>query len=455
MHIDISHIDTIKINDLIKTKLQCSCNRTHYIDMDKVIIEENAIDKLSHTLIEFGYKKALILSDKITWDIAAKKVANNLSINNFPFDKCILSDRIHPDEMQIIHILTILNSDVDIIIAVGSGVICDMAKFIAAKLRINVAAVITAPSVDGFASRHAAIILNNLKVSFNAICPKIIIGDVNILKNAPMPMILAGWCDIIGKYSALTDWQLGKIINNEYYCDVINGLVNKSVEICKNNLDDILCKKPQAITYLMEGLILTGIAMGLLGNSRPASGSEHHLSHCWEMKSLEKNWKLPPHGIQVGVGELIITQLYDKIKNIYIDFENLNNKPFNYNVWKNNLIDYFHKASNNLLKEIERDKRYTEEKILDRLYSIRNNWSQLQLTISKMPSYKEMLEMMDRANIPTTPTLWGLTTKDYYESIIMAKEVRDKYTILRLLDDLDLLEIYAKDITTIKEQDNA
>ena len=45
-------------------------------------------------------------------------------------------------------------------------------------------------------------------------------------------------------------------------------------------------REKNAVAALMEGLVLSGIAMSYIGNSRPASGSEHHMSHYWEMMFL-------------------------------------------------------------------------------------------------------------------------------------------------------------------------
>ncbi len=58
-----------------------------------------------------------------------------------------------------------------------------------------------------------------------------------------------------------------------------------------------------AIRYLIEALILTGVAMGLIGVSRPASGSEHQLSHFWEMDSIAKGEQPELHGVKVGYSD--------------------------------------------------------------------------------------------------------------------------------------------------------
>ena len=72
--------------------------------------------------------------------------------------------------------------------------------------------------MDGYASVGAALILKRMKVTLNARPPKAIIGDTDILKDAPKEMLQAGYGDIIGKYSCLNDWKLSALINNEYFC---------------------------------------------------------------------------------------------------------------------------------------------------------------------------------------------------------------------------------------------
>ena len=81
--------------------------------------------------------------------------------------------------------------------------------------------VATAPSMDGYASDGAAMILGGMKETVKAGLPKAIIADTNVLKNAPMDMIKAGYGDIIGKYSALNDWKFANIVYGEFFCNYI------------------------------------------------------------------------------------------------------------------------------------------------------------------------------------------------------------------------------------------
>lgn len=448
MKLTLENIDQLSLSDLLGKSLECQCGKSHNICMKKVIIEPGAIEKTTEVLRELGYKKALLISDSITWDIAAKKVADVLKRDNFDFKKYIINGRIVPDEKMVGDLVIHCERDFDVIVTVGAGVLNDLGKFVSYKVGIDNIVVATAPSVDGFASQHAALVIGNLKISYNSACPKAIIGDVDVLKEAPLPMIMAGWSDLMGKYSALSDWKISRIVNDEYYCDVIYEMVYKSIQICKNNIQKIQERDPKAIQYIMEGLVLTGIAMSFIGNSRPASGSEHHLSHCWEMIALEQNKKIAPHGVQVGVATTLITGLYKKLVAQKIDFKKAMEQAqgFDEAKWKENMQSYFHNIAQDLIEEIQGDKRYSTENRIARIKKLEEQWPKIQNILNDIPSSEQICALLESANAPSKPKDIGITVEEAIDSIRFAKEVRPKYTILGVLDDLGLLEQFAEEM---------
>lgn len=448
MKLTLENIDQCSLSDLLGETMECQCGQEHQIAMKKVIIEPGAIQKTAAVLKELGYKKALLISDSITWNIAAEKVADVLKRDHFDYKIYILEGRIIPDEKTVGNILIHTEKDFDVIVTVGTGVLNDLGKFVSFKMGIDNIVVATAPSVDGFASQHAALVIGNLKTSYNTACPKVIIGDVDILKAAPMPMIMGGWSDIMGKYSALSDWKISRIVNDEYYCDVIYEMVHKSVQTCRDNIEKIKQRDPEAIQYVMEGLVLTGIAMSFLGNSRPASGSEHHLSHCWEMRSLADHTNLAPHGVQVGVATTIITNLYKKLANISVNFDDAKAKAktFNEVSWEKDVTSYYHDSAKEIIEEIKTEHRYSVQNRLIRIQRLKDHWKEIEVILNTIPSSKQISNMLKSAGAPATPEEIGITVQDAVDSIRMAKEVRSKYTILGVLDDLDLLDRFAEEI---------
>ncbi len=65
----------------------------------------------------------------------------------------------------------------------------------------------------------------------------------------------------------------------------------------------------------MYGLLMSGLAMQMMGNSRPASGAEHHISHLIEMRPAGLGAVNSPalHGEKVGVGTLIASRVYHQM----------------------------------------------------------------------------------------------------------------------------------------------
>jgi glycerol-1-phosphate dehydrogenase [NAD(P)+] len=451
MKLTLDNIQNIKINDYLQGTLECECGRPHSIPMKKIIVEEGAIQKIAQVLRELGYKKALLVADTNTWKACGRMVAEVLEREDFAFKKYVFiasTDDLVPDETVVGKIFIQADPMVDVILTVGTGVLNDLGKFVSFKLGIDAVIVATAPSMDGFASKGAALIVGDLKTSYNVTCPKVIIGDVNILKEAPMPLIIAGWSDIIGKYSALADWQLSQIVNQEFYCEVTAAMVRKSIKTCMENIEKIKLRDSLAIKNLMEGLVLTGIAMSFVGISRPASGSEHHLSHYWEMQFLFEHRKAVYHGTKVGIGTTITTRLYEMLANQKVDFKAAeeNAKDFNEQQWKANVQKYYRQCGDEILALSLQDERNSLENKLHRIAVIRDNWVKIKSVAKTVAHSVQIKEALQNAQAPDKPQDVGIDCVMAMDAIRMAKEVRNRYTILGLLDDLGLLDEFADQI---------
>ena len=154
------------------------------------------------------------------------------------------------------------------------------------------------------------------KISYKAVLPYAIVGDTDIMKKAPMRMIYAGYGDVIGKLTALADWKLSQEKTGEYYCDTIVKLVEKAVDKVVSHTEELANREEEAVLYLIEALTLTGVAMGLIGVSRPASGAEHMLSHYLEMAFIAQGKYPELHGIKVGIAAPIIAAVFDEMQDV-------------------------------------------------------------------------------------------------------------------------------------------
>ncbi len=451
MNLSIKNVDELGINDLIGHELSCSCGKEHFMNVDKVIIENGAVNQVPKVLNEYGHKYPLLVCDKNTYKAAGKKVQQILDDNNIKYKLFVYNSEhdLVPNETALGQLLVEVESKTDVLLVVGSGVLNDLGKFISKQTGIPEILVATAPSMDGFVSDTSALILNNLKSSVSCTLPKVIIGDINILKNAPKRMILAGLGDMVGKYSALIDWNLSVLINKEYFCEVSAHISKKAVEKCVDSLKDIGPNgefTDEAIKNIMEGLIGTGIAMSYVNNSRPASGSEHHLSHYWELMFLFMGREALLHGTKVGLTSLLVAKIYEWfLQEENIDFAKAeeNIKSFNEEIWEQDIKDLYKQAAPEIIIKAKKDQRNNIEKRLKRLEFIKNNLPAIKEVAKHAKTYEEIKSIMQKAGAPLYPQEVGIDELIVHNSMLVAHEVRQRYTILNLLHDLSLLEKYA------------
>lgn len=192
------------------------------------------------------------------------------------------------------------------IIGVGGGNIIDTAKYVAYRLGKEFISLPTAPSHDGITSPFASIKGLGKPTSVKAKGPIAIIADINILSSAPRRLINAGIGDTIGKITAVRDWQLAAKLRGEYYGDYTASLALMSAKhalSCAKILDRDI---KSGVRILVEALISSGVAMGMAGSTRPASGSEHLFAHAIEILYPDKGL----HGELVALGTIIMAYIH-------------------------------------------------------------------------------------------------------------------------------------------------
>lgn len=311
----MNEILTKTIEEMADMEFDCGCGKKHRIDIKHIYVGENVYNRILDVAKEILPKEILLVSDNNTYKALGKCVENELTESGYKINNIILfSDGdLIPDEKAIGRVLVEVNNETELIVAVGSGSINDICRIISAKTHIPYVIMGTAPSMDGYASTVSPLIIDGSKVTYPGTNPYAIIADSNIMKDAPFEMICAGFGDILGKYTALSDWRLSNTILDEYFCDTTEKLVRNAMYKCFENIEGAVKRDVKAIEYISEALILSGIAMTLSGNSRPASGAEHHLSHYWEIDKLSRKLEHPLHGNSVGVGTVISAWLYKKL----------------------------------------------------------------------------------------------------------------------------------------------
>lgn len=291
----------------------CACGKSHKVDIQAIRVGSGVMQELPGILRDLGASHIFLVADNYTYEAAGRQVEQLLDQAGLAYHKRVFQTEtpLVPNEYALGSVLAAMTSQDDMLLAVGSGTLNDVTKYVSARTGIPYVIAATAPSMDGYASTVAPTILDGFKTTLPAVYPAAIVADVDILKDAPMPMLTAGFGDIIGKFTSLADWRLSHQLNGEYYCPEVAGVIEAAVETCAANAKALAQREPQAVQAVTEALILSGLAMGMVGVSRPASGAEHQMAHYWEMDALRRGEEHPLHGNAVGVGTVLAASLYE------------------------------------------------------------------------------------------------------------------------------------------------
>ncbi|MCL2461092.1 MAG: sn-glycerol-1-phosphate dehydrogenase [Defluviitaleaceae bacterium] len=459
----------------------CKCGRTHTPETADIMIGFGALASLSGLAAKYDPTGGpiFLISDENCYSAAGKKVLsalNSAGSRGPDITELVLTggtpaggaESVLPDERSLGRVFAECPPDAGLILAVGSGTVNDLARFAASRLRIPYIAAATAPSMDGYASGVSALLIGGFKSTYTAVPPAAIVGDAEILSATPAIMYSAGFGDIMGKYTSLNDWRLGGLIFGEYHCGYIEGLVKEAVEKCAAN--------PSDAASLMEALCLSGVAMSYAGSSRPASGAEHHLSHFWEMKFIAENRPDPLHGLKVGVATLVMLRLREMLREeeggsgqsggcgqaggseqsdgsgrpdaapteLPAIFGRAREKArnFDFAAYEDKIREIYGRNAKKII-----DAEITErqlENVEKRIDNYQAKWDSILIELGSTPPMDSVKKMLQNAGAPVSPQELGVTRREFIDGIVYAKEIRQRFTILRLLADLGVLEEYAE-----------
>lgn len=310
---------TNRIEKLLTMGGICACGKPHPVSLRALVMERGALEKIPQVISDLGdYAHLVMVCDDNTYAAAGQRV-EGLCVPLWQREGksfqtiCLHSPAhgLHATETVVGDVMASMGA-CDLLIAVGSGTIHDITRYVATELSLDFVSVPTAASVDGFLSSIAAMTWHGVKRSFPAKPPIALISDSDVLAAAPYALTASGVGDLLGKYTALFDWRVAHMITGEYICERVISLEEEALSEVLACKDAVAAQDPAAVETVMYGLVLSGLAMQMVGNSRPASGSEHHVSHLIEMDVLTRD-NPALHGEKVGVAAALVADRYHRI----------------------------------------------------------------------------------------------------------------------------------------------
>lgn len=221
----------------------CACGHTHIMTTELSVIESGCLRNIKKYMEESGISGfSAAVYDENTYQA---------TMDRHPDVDCEIvlnPENLHANEHGIELLMEKLPENTDVLIAIGSGTVHDLTRYCALVKNAEFISCPTAASVDGFCSSVAALTLHGCKKTVPAIAPKLVVADIDIIKEAPLYLAKSGFGDMVGKYIALADWKIANILTGEYYCSRIVQMTRQAVEEVVCSVTKILNRDEEALS---------------------------------------------------------------------------------------------------------------------------------------------------------------------------------------------------------------
>jgi len=413
-----------------------------YTKPNPVIIADNALEQLPAYCRQHGHTQLLLVADHHTDAALGHKVEATLRAAALDVRKVILhGTEIVADAERAFQVMLALDATPRALIAVGAGTITDITRFVSHRARLPFLSTPSAPSVDGFASVGAPMLIDGVKISLPTHAPAAIFADLATISAAPRAMIAAGFADILGKFTSVADFRLGHLLRGERYDEHIARRTYNVARICQANAEAIGHATPQSIALLMDALVESGLCILDFGDSASASGAEHHLSHFWEMLLLREGRPALLHGAKVGVATVLIAALYEQVRTLTraevadrLEASTLPDRTAEMAALRTAFgaeADAVARTHGAFLDMAPETYDAIKRRILD-------HWDDIQAVAGQVPPPAEIARLLEIAGGPATAAALGLSPAEVTLALDNGHYLRNRFTVRKLARMLGL-----------------
>ncbi|MEP2027629.1 MAG: iron-containing alcohol dehydrogenase [Paracoccaceae bacterium] len=435
---DVAEMDsrdwTVLIDDIVAGDFyDVEAGKKVSVPYDSIVFRES-LDGMEEALVadlNLGDKLAVV-ADENTYDALGGRVVRALKA--FGVNDAIVLKNPHADMRNAAELADRLK-EFDSVIAVGSGTINDLCKYITAQDGRRYAVFATAASMNGYTSTTASMTLDTgLKVSLPARAPSGFFVDMAVSAVAPSHLAASGFADCVARSVAQIDWWMSHRLLGTMYRSVPFEIQIED-EIALNKCAHLLPKGDlDATARLYRVLTLCGLGIGFIGVSNPGSMGEHQISHYIDCFA----GPLHPgtlHGQQVGVASLTMARIQQGLL-AQSDPPVMRPTPIDANGMKQRMGG----AAAECLEQLQRKAfdTVTVEKVNEKLAQI---WPELKHEAQAfMIPVAEMEKLLSDAGAPTTAVDLGLDLEFYRQAVRHGHEMRDRFSFVDIAANAGVLE---------------
>lgn len=400
--------------------------RKQTLPIHDVLIGHRVIEQIPDTLKRIGMDgKLLVVSDRYTYEAAGKQVEAQLKKAGCDIQSAVFGETYLKPTDDALEKLKKAFDAIDGCVAVGAGTINDLCKYISYINDKPYVVVSTAPSMNGYASANASLIIKGHRTSKAAQLPKAIFMDMEIIEKAPRRLIRSGIGDMLCRSTVQSDWLLSHYLLETTYCKLPFAILAEEEAILLENAADIVQGDEEGLAALCAALIKSGLAMWYCDGSYPASQAEHMVAHVMEMAFPVASAK-SYHGEQIAVTTLAIAQIQ----------EELLQKPFPLSakiMWDDEAL------SRHLKQEVvaECEASWQQKRALIKQkqeeWSL-SRWEAMAEAVFEIQEPRGNLhEALKSAGLALTPGTLGWTSNQFQWALQVAHLTRDRFTFLDLV----------------------
>ena len=416
-------------------KVESALQRT--TDTKDLIIGAGVVSRTAEMFKKlFPEQKAIIVADLNTWEVAGKAVYASLVEGGVAQEEPFIftNEDLYAEWQHVESLKARLEQTEAIAIAVGSGVMNDLTKYVSFLLSRKYMCVGTAASMDGYTAYGSSITKDGNKQTFDCPAPYGFVMDPVIAADAPKELAASGYADLIAKIPAAADWLLADVTGNEKVDEFAWNLVQDGLRESLSAPAAVHAGDLKMTEALAEGLLMSGFAMQASQSSRPASGTEHQFSHCWDMEDLCFEGKHVSHGFKVGIGTLASTASLEFL--LEKDIENLDVDKC-VEAWKSwegqeaEIREVFAGMPGHLARGLKeaRGKYVDKEGLRQQLEALKAAWPTLKEQIrEQIIPFSEVHENLRLVGAPYEPEHIGVTRERMRKTFSYIPYMRSRFT---------------------------
>ena len=418
-------------------------------DRTRVVRVERGVRRQATEVFEqlFGPTPAAIVADANTFAAAGRDVVDSFRRAGPPCPEPLVFDQpdLHADYPHVEAIGRYLASGDAVAVAVGSGTINDMTKLASHHCGRPYLCVATAASMDGYTAFGASITREGSKQTFECPAPVAVLADLEVIEAAPEGMNASGYADLLAKIAAGADWLAADALGVESIDPTGWQMMHGRLRAWIADPNGIRQGDRRAVHGLIQGLLVSGLAMQWTKTSRVASGADHQFSHLWDMQNHVHNGRAPSHGFKVGIGTLASSALYEQI--LPLALENLDAGRLaaewpELSAIEADIENRFDRPELRAKALEETRAKYVDgAAIRDQLQRLRTVWPELRCRLREhLLPFDELAERLKAAGCASMPKQIGIAPVRLREAYRQAYYIRRRFTVLDLARHIQFFE---------------